>query len=352
MQKNLTTVRNILTCLLFVVLLFSSIVWVNHIVIEKETNRYYMMDKELEKQTEPFDVEVFGSCHAYTSFNPVQFEHEQGYSAYNLANPSEIIPISYVRMENEFRTRKPKVALVEIWGTSMYNTYVDEESILSSYSPLNVGTLPLTKSKNALIRDFEELDLWNENFPLARFKSRIIDNDLHAYDFHYSFENALKEREAEGTVEHSWLFEEMEDRFTHNGSRIYPEILEEGEEFAEKVEWQENIEQIDVGDEMLEVDDKIMKYVDKIIDLCETSGVKLIFYRAPYQANEIELKQANYLEKYFAERDIPYYDLEKNIEFNVQSDFQDENHLGINGNKKVTEFLGRKVTELLEDESL
>lgn len=334
MQKDFTKIKKIFTSLLFLILLFLSIVWVNHVVMDKELNRYYMLKKELTQKNEPFDVEVFGSCHAYTSFNPIQLEEEHGYTAYNLANPSEIIPISYVRMVNQFHKDPPEVAVVEIWGVHPYNTYVDSEDIFESYSPLNVGALPLTREKNQLIQDFDEFDLWNENFPLARYKNRVIDAQLNEYDFHYSFEKMIEKLE-----DYSWQHDEMWNRFNHNGSLLYTE--EDMQEI--ETEW----DGMDVQGETLEIDEKILGYVDKMIDLCEKKNVKLIFYRAPYHANETERMQANFLENYLAERNIPYYDTEKYIAFDPLVDFRDENHLAESGNRKVTEFLGEKIAELM-----
>lgn len=334
MQRDFVKIKKVFVSLLFLVLLFLSIVWVNHVVVDKELNRYYMLKREVAQKEYPFDVEVFGSCHAYTSFNPIQFEEEHGYSAYNLSNPSEIIPISYVRMVNEFRHNPPKVAVIEMWGVNPYNTYVAPDDIFESYSPLNVGTLPLTREKNQLIQDFDAFDLWNENFPLARYKSRIIDAELNEYDFNYSFEAMMNDLE-----DYSWQHEEMWNRFIHNGSLIYTE------EYMQEIEnvW----DGLNVNGEKLEIDEKILSYVDKMIDLCEKKDVKLMFYRAPYHANETELMQANFLEEYLTERNIPYYDTEKYIAFDPLVDFRDENHLAESGNRKVTEFLGKKITELM-----
>ena len=62
----------ILGSLLFLALFALSFIKINDIVISKTTNRYYIMDHDKNRNAQTYDVLVFGSCHAYNSFNPIQ----------------------------------------------------------------------------------------------------------------------------------------------------------------------------------------------------------------------------------------------------------------------------------------
>ncbi|MEG1151200.1 MAG: hypothetical protein RSD51_03850 [Malacoplasma sp.] len=323
--------KKILKFLLFLILIISSIFYINSVVIDKSYNRYYMMREELKTKNEKFDVEVYGSCHAYTSFNPM----ESNYNAYNKANPGEIIPVTYLHMVEQFKKSKPKVALVDIWGVMAYDTYIDKEEIFGSYLKYNLELLPFNREKIEVINDVDELNILNDNLHIFRYKDRIINWGLSEIDFNYSFKKARKIYETDRTT---YLYDEMENRFNNNGYNNLPTTaLDDYDSLQNKI-----------NDETQPVEAVLMKYIDKIIELCEKNDVQLIFYRAPYVSKISELEKRNYIANYLANKGIYFYDLEKEIEFNKLEDFSDYQHLSGTGASKATEFLNNKIEKLIE----
>lgn len=69
-------IKNAIKFLLFICLLMGSFIKINDISISKTLNRYYMLKRELESKDGDYDVQVYGSCHAYTSFNSKKFEEK------------------------------------------------------------------------------------------------------------------------------------------------------------------------------------------------------------------------------------------------------------------------------------
>lgn len=328
--------KKALLSILFLTMLYLSVRQLNNIVIDKTLNRYYMLDKELENKEQNYDVEIFGSCHAYTSFNPISYKKNYGYSAYNMANPSEIIPISYLRMLNQFKENKPKVVLVEIWGINAYNTYIECSTIFENYSPLNLELIPISKEKIEVINDFDEFNMLNDNLAFARYKDRIVNLELHDYDFNYSF---AKIKNNKHIKEEKWVYDEMENRFKNNGY-----LSNSSNKLNDYLEQQKYTHMTNAMNP-----EKIMiKYINRIIELCEQNDVKLIFYRAPYISNKEEIMKANWLADYLKKKNIEYYDLEKEIKFDVEKDFYDYQHLSQNGAEKATLFLGRKINKYLK----
>ena len=159
----------------------------NNILVVKSTNRYYMLSQELKEQ-KSYDVQVFGSCHAYSSLNPIVLEEEYGISAYNMSNPSEIMPATYLRVLEQLKKNKPKVVVVDTWGINAYETYISSNDIMHSAFPFNIGDIPISKEKLEVINDFESLDFWEDNFAIFKYRSRILDSSFFASDSHYSFE--------------------------------------------------------------------------------------------------------------------------------------------------------------------
>lgn len=318
------------------ILFLMSVPWLNEVMIEKENNRYYMLQKELRRLDETYELQIYGSCHAYTSYNPEFIRQEHGISAYVLANPSEIIPVTYLQMLERFQYDVPRVALVDIWGTNPYDTYIPADEIFRSYMPASIEGLPLSSEKNEVIRSFDTLDIWNENIPLVKYKSRILGMKISAVDFSYSFEAADARFNPEGNAD---FYAEMNNRFANYGYKKLPSVpLEDyGKRQASVSE-----------DALYEPEPVILKYIDKIIELCDSHGVKLIFYRAPYVVSENEWKKANFLRNYLNSKGIAFYDLEKELQFDSSCDFYDYEHLSERGAEKATVFLNEIVLPYMQ----
>jgi hypothetical protein len=335
-------IKNIAACIVFCVLTFALIGRVNDIVVSKKYNRYYMMEKILEERDEAFDVQVFGACHGYTSFYAPDFEEKYGISAYDMGNPGELIPTTYLRMLERFKKDTPEVAMVEIWGINAYETYSAVERVFEFYMPVNVERLPLSVEKIEVIQDFYSLDLLLDNFAIAKYKDRIMDMELTDADFAYSFAAISPDTS-------DYIEEEMKMRIENNGFCIMP-MWHDSSEYDPYLDVTDFYDrQPVVGDEeKLELEADMLKYVDKIISLCEEKGVKLIFYRAPYLSRANELRKANWFADYCADRDVLFLDLEKEIKFNLETDFLDYHHLNDVGAEKATDFLAPYILEAMK----
>lgn len=341
-----TIIKRVVACVLFGALLLTLVVKMNHVVLSKKYNRYYMLQEEVQQRNETYDVQVFGACHSYTSFQAKYFEEKYGYSAFDLGNPGEIVPVTYLRMLEQFKKDVPKVAMVEIWGLNAYETYSPPERVFEYYMPVNIEIIPLSLEKTEVINDFYSVDNVLENFHLAKYKDRVLNMQLMGYDFDYSFESLKEDTSAYSKTE-------MEMRFANNGFCEMPMHLDSSEtsalytpyrDISDYYEKQAVVEE----NETLELEADMVKYAKKIIDLCKKHNVALVFYRAPYVSTENELKKANWFADYCKENDVAFYDLEKEIEFDIKTDFLDYNHLNKNGALKATDFLAGKISAYLE----
>lgn len=297
----------------------------------KATNRYYILEKYLDENDGAYDVQVFGSCHSYTSFNPVYLEEQTGVTGFVYGNAGEIIPTTYVRMKEQFEEYVPKVALVEIWGINPYETYSTHECVFGFYFQNNLERLPLSSEKLEVIGDFDTLDIFEMNFPIALYKDRITDEELTNVDFNYSFEG-IKPYSTEYT------FNEMSSRLANNGFKVTP---------AKSIEDYPDYQNYIGEDEFLEIEPDIVKYIEKIIELCEKYGVTLIFYRSPYLSTENELRKLNHLEQICAVHGVLFVDLEAEVDYDYTVDFQDYQHLSENGANKSTLYLAEYILDAI-----
>lgn len=329
--------KRVLSCVIFAALLLISVSRTNEIVIRKEVNRPYMLVQELLRKPGPFDVEIFGSCHSYTSFLVPYYENMYGHSAYNMANPGETLPISYARMAEQFRKSPPKVALLDIWGLMIYDTYDDTDEIIEKYGMINLESVSLSKEKMEVCADYPEYDILELSFPLAHYKDRFVEGTLYRHDFSYSLENMKQDFSDKDLTGNPCFWIEMAGRFDHQGSGAWP--VHPQPEYTQM--------QSSAKGGSLPPEESLLKYVDKIIALCQKYDVQLITYRAPYISKTGEFQRANYMKKYFKERQIPFYDLEEEIPFDTEKDFHDIHHLAVPGMKKATHFLGERIREAL-----
>lgn len=322
--------KKLLIILLLCLVTVGSILHLDDILVSKSLNRYYILEDYLEKSGQTYDVQIYGSCHAYTSFNPSVLVEDHGISSFNMANPSEIIPTTYLRMLERFKTDVPTVALVEIWGVNAYETYITTSSIFGDYLSYNIERLPLSAKKIEVIKKIDDLSLINDNFAFFRYKSRLSDFSLSCVDFNYSYDEAVELYSADS----KWLYNEMTNRMEHYGFKKNSSAAIDNYDAL----------QPDIADtDQLAVEQVMLDYLDMIIELCEQNNVVLIFYRAPYISTANELRKANYLEDYFHERHVAFYDMEKELTFDYTSDFIDEHHLSALGADKVTSFLVDKI---------
>lgn len=310
----------------------------NRVALEKDCNRYYILERYIEDENQNYKIQVFGSCHAYTSFDAPFIEEEYGYSSYVFANPCEIIPVTYLRMLERFKTDVPELAVVEIWGMNAYDTYFSQEEIFEDYMGVNLELLPFSAEKIEVIKDFDCLDSIYDNFLLAKYKDRFLEMDL--TDSDYENLNAFEITDDDADLD--GIMCEMKARVLNNGFAAL-DLADQVEVLDDYEERQARVDENDV----LPVEDDMLKYLEKIIDLCEKNNVKLVFFRSPYLANENEMRKVNWLADYCEEREIPFYDLESAVDFDYNTDFKDHWHLNVRGARKATEYLSSKIIPLI-----
>ena len=326
-------IKRTISCIIFPLIIILLIGVFGEFLTPKSTNRYYILEND-PHYSEDYDVQIYGSCHSYTSFNPVKFYENTGIRSYVYGNPGEIIPTTYVRMAEKFKENPPKVALVETWGINPYETYDATEKILGDYLTSNIERLPYSKEKNEVLRDFE-LDVFQMNFPLARYKDRLLDESLTEVDMYYEFENTKN-------YNSDYVFNEMTSRLKYYGYKSNP-----SRDISDYPQRQNYIEE----DEYRKIEDNITKYIYKIIDLCEKYDVELIFYRSPYTSTKNELRKLNHLREICNERGITFIDLEEVIDYDYTADFYDYQHLSLKGANKSTELLELLIMNALEKNS-
>ena len=324
------TIKSLVGCVVFVALVLCLLSGLTEILTPKFENRYYVLEDYLQNHPEDnlHDLQIFGSCHSYTSFNPVYMQELTGVSSFVYGNAGEIIPTTYARMVEQFQTHTPKVAVVEIWGINPYETYSSQDRVFGFYLANNLERVKFSLAKQAVIQDFrdkefQDINLLSMNFPFMNYKDRLLDGSLTKLDFAYSFAETKDLTEP-------YTYKEMLARLKNSGYR--PNTTNVLADYPQK---QNTIAQ----GEILAIEPDIEEYIWKIIDLCKEKNVELIFYRSPYVSTVNELKKVNRFKQICDEAEVLFLDLEAEIAFDYTRDFLDYEHLSETGANKATEFL-------------
>ena len=334
--------KKIISSVIFLVIIIAIVINLNRVVLDKTYNRYYIMSQEIKDNLdngEEYDVQVYGSCHAYTSFDTKMFGRLTGNEAYNMANPSEIIPVTYLRMREIFKKQVPDIVFVETWGINPDNTYIDESTILGDYMLLNLQDVPFSIDKVGVINDYHgDWGILDTEIFLRNYKKRIVEQTVYEYDYNYSFETLSDS--IDYADPRKWIINDMSNRISNDG------YLENGynklkEYPGEKLKGQ-NIKKC------TEPDERMIKYLDKIVHLCKENHVKLVFYKAPFSQTKEEIEVGNWLTNYCKENEVMYYDTEEYIDYSVETDFIDEAHLSFVGADKMTIFFANELENINE----
>lgn len=260
----------------------------------------------LERDT--VDVLALGSSHMYYSFQPNLLWEEYGMTSYALGSPSQSFVMSYFLLKEALNYQKPKVVLMESYYIFSEKPYKSEEILRMAFDGMKYGEV----KKEAVETLFPKLSLKEKvSWYIPFFKYHGRWEKLKAYDFHSK----------------PYLRGGKLDTRVYQNKNMGLNVTER------------------------EIPDICLEYLNKIINLCKENGIELIVYATPYAtsaaAYEERMGPMLALEKYLEEIGIPFLFLQKSgvAGLDYGTDFCDWAHLNLNGQKKVTSYLGSYLSE-------
>lgn len=293
--------KKIITSVLFLTLLVGVLVLVSNLVERKSS---IQKDGEFYTQKEEFDVLFFGSSHMLNGVAPMELWNEYGIVSYDLAHDSEFMAGSYWDLKNAIRYHKPKVVVIDMFLLEMNDKIGRDETKSLSYAHKIFDSMPLSLTKGQaafdLVTDKKESLQLLFNFSL--YHSRW--NELVQEDFNTTF-----------------LFEKGAQSRVAVTSTNNPEIV--------------------LADECNEVDSVSVKYLKKMIELCQKEGIEVLLVNLPYPADAVLQKNSNYASVIAEKYQITYLNLIEEKELiNYKTDMSDYGHLNPSGARKVSTWLG------------
>lgn len=278
-----------------------------------ERKSAYVKYKDFYDQESNFDVLFLGSSHMLNGVFPMELWKDYGIVSYNFGGHSNRLATTYWVMKNALDYTKPKVVVIDCWGLSMNSKIKEDESGIEQLH-ISFDSIPLGKNKIKALLDI-----------IPEYKNRIP-------EFLWDF-----------IVYHNRWNELTEADFAP-AARV-----EKGAESRIRVAVPNEFIPID-GDRKMEGGTVSELYLEKIIEECREDGIEVLLTYLPFPAGEGWQLEANRVYDIAEEQNVNYINflaLEDCVDFNTDC-YDNDSHLNPSGARKVTDFLGRYLTENYE----
>jgi len=283
-------------------------------------NDYSFSREKYENINKNIDIAIFGSSHAYRTFDPRIFEVQLGLNTYNFGSSSQHLITTEAVMDDVLSNNNVKLAIIDVYGLALQKIGEKDEKRrsfqLNVFDNLDFSFSKLSAYKKQFgLREFYNLSPtirnhgnWNKIF--AKRHPSINKNEDFYNGFHTDFRFNKKR----------WDFSIKKNNQNKRRNIVIKQLT---------IEQQQNI--------------------DAIIDKAKEFNVPIILACAPFH-KEIGKRATSYQElvkKYLDSKEVEYLDynlLWKEIGLN-KFDFKDLDHLNARGALKVSTHISNYINK-------
>lgn len=255
------------------------------------------------------DTIFFGSSHMYCSVDPVQLKELNGRNTYILATQEQPVWLSYYYMKEALKTQTPETMVFEINMVTADSDYAEDGA---NYSALD----PIRFSKN-------KIDMVNAAAPW-RERLNFLFN---VFKYHERWEDLVVEED----IKQEYKREKDPYRGYVKLEMTSPQAF--------------SVEPSGITEVKAPIG-KVTDYLNRIIDLAEEQGCRLIFLKAPSNPLPEDQMLYNAAFQLAEQRGVEWLDCNqyyREIGIDPQTDFFDGHHLNVSGVAKLTAFLAQKL---------
>lgn len=301
--------KRIISCIVFVVLLFGAIAKCADVLEYKEARKKYT---PFYKSETNFDVIFLGTSHMWNHVLPMELWEKYGIASYNWGYSNCTPAENYYLIRDILKYTSPKVIVIDVYGLTEYDVYGNGKYRTDRIEQQHVqfDSLPIwSKSKIEASKDVFDNYANNEDFIWNFIMYHNRWNELGKSDFEYDI-----------TTEKGAYF------LTGLGTASFVPISE---------------------DEKKVINSVCYPYYLKIIEYCQEQGIQVLCAYIPFAAGEEQQRVANTIgdivEPY---ENCSYVNmLTKDIlDFNTDV-CPDNSHLNYSGAYKVTSWLGQYLSD-------
>lgn len=316
-MKKVKTLLRFFEAAVFCVLLAACVLAASVIVERKASRIKYEPFFDHAKE---YDVLFVGDSHMINGVYPMELWRDYGVASYNLACIGNTLPVSYWTMMNALDYAQPELIVIGI------NDVEFEHKLTGSSSDAHTALdgLPFTRTKIQAIEDlmdepwvtdddgtpYTELK-WEYYFTLGKYHARW--SEVGRGDFDYEV-NRQKGAEMVVNVAQPRDYDIIDENMA-----------------AEESGWG-------------------YAYLRMMIEACQSRGIEVMLVHLPYPSTQEDQMAANAVYWIAEEYGVDYVDfvyLDQVVDYNVDC-FDSFSHLNPSGARKVTDYLGRYITDHFE----
>ena len=315
MRRKLTGFVGVLVLIVMVV---CSVGAVSNLLENKESDWRYA---SFFKEEQAVDVLLIGSSHIRHGVFPMELWRTRGIAAYNLAGNGCTIPSAYWVLVNALDYQVPAVVVMDVFdmwpGRIVSDRYGQVHEQFDAF-PLSVhkAQMVLDLFRDPMLTDRNGNNLyekrWEFFWNLGEYHSRWA--SLGKDDFAGERTIAEKSRVWKGAMPLSGVVERKEHTYKKSGAGEQPVYDEQSKE-----------------------------YLEKIIDLCDDRGIRLILVNTGFDCSDEAKLFHDSVVDIAADQGVPYYDFTKEdfIDFGTDLNSTGHNtHVNFSGAEKMSERVG------------
>lgn len=300
-------------CLFF--LIVTSKVFLPKWITLEDNYQKSIVDGLYEEKTDSLDIIFLGNSDLYNAISPMELWNDYGIASYNYSHPGTRVPINYYSVMHVLETQSPKYIFLGV--DDFFDTRNGgRENLTKIMSSMRLSKAKIMASIDRNIQPSIASQI-SYTFPIIRFHSRY--GELTKEDFEYAF-----------------------NKFVIPTKGF---IMTDGVKPCKKNDYMNkkgNIEKIS---------SKNLKYLDKIIDLCNEKNIEIILIETP-STDSWSHEKHNKVSKFAKSKNLKFIDMNYNLSeigIDWKMDTRDKgDHMNISGAIKVTKFLGNYIDANLE----
>ena len=265
-----------------------------------------------------YDVLFLGDSIMNTGVFPMEMWEKYGIAGYNIASYGNTLPITYWALQNALDYAKPKLVVLDVQGVSKsYKLSGNSSDVHTAFDCYSISKTKI-EALDDLMDDPNAVDddgvayvdmKWEYLFTLGKYHARwseLTDTDFHPV---YNREKGAKSVIAVADVGDYDLIDE--DMATEESGQTG------------------------------------FVYLRKIIEDCQARGIDVLLVHLPYPANEQQQMDANavaYIAEDYGLNYIDFVSMDQVADYATDC-FDAHEHLNPSGARKVSDYLGRYITE-------
>lgn len=289
-------------CVIFMAI--AMIVVFRKVAFSLEAKGAYNKNGDFFRVADECDVLFLGSSHVATAVYPMELWNDYGITSYNISGYGHPLTMSYWTFMSALDYADPKVVVADCY-------FLD--------------------SDKAVIRDEKFMHFSLDCIPLSRTKVRAVCDMFDDFD---------------SRVEYLWDFSLYHDRWDELGREDFDVDYgrTRGALFEIGISEPDTFVLRDVKAEP--IDTLGVEYLRKIVEECQSRGIKVVLTFLPFPAQEDQQKIAAYAGEIAEEYGVEYLNFLQIDLVDYQTDcFDSYSHLNVSGGHKITSFLGKYLTE-------